>query len=78
MVKAMQQANPLSVTQVSTKLELKEAVDLLLSNPEILETHQRASKDVYESLSSCIITNIWKLLNLHIFRGKSRNHIECK
>ncbi|CAH8269946.1 unnamed protein product [Arabidopsis lyrata] len=70
MVKAMQQSNPLSVTQVSTKLELKEAVDLLLSNPEILETQQRASKEVYESLSSCIITNIWNLLNLHIFRGK--------
>ncbi|XP_010452273.1 PREDICTED: probable 3-deoxy-D-manno-octulosonic acid transferase, mitochondrial [Camelina sativa] len=70
MVKAMKQSNPLSVTQVSTKLELKEAVDLLLSNPEILETHQRASKEVYESLSSCIITNIWNLLNLHILRGK--------
>ncbi|EOA20627.1 hypothetical protein CARUB_v10000940mg [Capsella rubella] len=70
MVKAMQQSNPLSVTQLSTQLELKEAVDLLLSNPEILETHQRASKEVYESLSSCIITNIWNLLNLHIFRGK--------
>lgn len=70
MVKAMQQSNPLSVTQVSTKLELKEAIDSLLSNPEILETHQRASKEVYESLSSCIITNIWNLLSLHIFRGK--------
>lgn len=70
MVKAMQQSNPLSVTQVSTKLELKEAIDSLLSNHEILEAHQRASKEVYESLSSCIITNIWNLLSLHIFRGK--------
>ncbi|XP_024012140.1 probable 3-deoxy-D-manno-octulosonic acid transferase, mitochondrial isoform X1 [Eutrema salsugineum] len=70
MVKAMQQANPLSITQVSTKLELKEAIDLLLSNPEILEARQRASKEVYESLSSCIISNTWNLLNLHIFRGK--------
>ncbi|KAG2262473.1 hypothetical protein Bca52824_069552 [Brassica carinata] len=70
MVKAMQQANPLSITQVSSKLELKEAIDLLMSNSEILEIHQRASKEVYESLSSCIITNIWNLLNLHIFRGK--------
>ncbi|KAF8115327.1 hypothetical protein N665_0029s0162 [Sinapis alba] len=69
MVKAMQQANPLSITQVSSKLELKEAIDLLMSNPEILEAHQRASKEVYESLSSCIILNVWNLLNLHIFRG---------
>ncbi|VVB13102.1 unnamed protein product [Arabis nemorensis] len=68
MVKTMQQLNPLSVTQVSTKLELKEAIDLLLSNPEILEAHKRASKEVYESLSSCIISNIWNLLCLHIFK----------
>ncbi|KAL0888701.1 hypothetical protein Bca101_012684 [Brassica carinata] len=70
MVKEMQQANLLSITQVSSKLELKEAIDLLMSNSEILEIHQRASKEVYESLSSCIITDIWNLLNLHIFRGK--------
>lgn len=70
MVKAMQQANPLSITQVSSKQELKEAIDLLMSNPEILEIHQRASKEVYESLSSCIISNIWNLLNLHIFGAK--------
>lgn len=70
MVKAMQQANPLSITQVSSKLELREAVELLMSNPEILEARQRASKEVYESLSSCIISNVWNLLNLHIFRGK--------
>ncbi|KFK24841.1 hypothetical protein AALP_AA8G031600 [Arabis alpina] len=68
MVKTMQQSNPLSVTQVSTKLELKEAIDFLLSNPEILEAHQRASKEVYESLSSCIISKTWKLLNFHIFK----------
>uniref|UniRef100_A0A0D3EI31 lipid IVA 3-deoxy-D-manno-octulosonic acid transferase n=2 Tax=Brassica oleracea var. oleracea TaxID=109376 RepID=A0A0D3EI31_BRAOL len=70
MVKAMQQANPLSITQVSSKLELREAVELLMSNPEILKARQRASKEVYESLSSCIISNVWNLLNLHIFRGK--------
>ncbi|CAA7033998.1 unnamed protein product [Microthlaspi erraticum] len=70
MVKAMQQSNPLSVTQVSTKAELREAVDLLLSQPEILKAHQRASKEVYESLSSCIISNMWNLLNRHIFREK--------
>ncbi|CAH8379372.1 unnamed protein product [Eruca vesicaria subsp. sativa] len=70
MVKAMQQANPLSITQVSSEQELKKAIDLLMSNPEILEVHQRASKEVYESLSSCIISNIWNLLNLHILRGK--------
>lgn len=70
MVKAMQQENPLSITQVSSELELKEAVELLMSNPEILEARQRASKEVYESLSSCIISNVWNLLNLHIFRGK--------
>lgn len=70
MVEAMQQANPLSITQVSSKLELKEAIDMLLSNPEILEARQRACKEVYESLSSCIISNIWNLLNLHIFRGR--------
>ncbi|XP_009122671.1 probable 3-deoxy-D-manno-octulosonic acid transferase, mitochondrial [Brassica rapa] len=70
MVKAMQQENPLSITQVSSELELKEAVELLMSNPEILEARRRASKEVYESLSSCIISNVWNLLNLHIFRGK--------
>ncbi|CAN6805163.1 unnamed protein product [Brassica oleracea var. botrytis] len=68
MAKAMQHGNPLSITQVSTKLELKEAIiNLLLSNPEILEANQRASKEAYESLSSCIVSSIWNLLSLHIF-----------
>ncbi|CAN8297911.1 unnamed protein product [Cochlearia groenlandica] len=71
MVKTMKQLNPLSVTQVSTKQELKEAIDLMLNNPEILEARQRASKEVYESLSRCIISNIWNLVNLHILSGKS-------
>ncbi|CAF2118335.1 unnamed protein product, partial [Brassica rapa] len=63
MVKAMQHGNPLSITHVSTKLELKEAINLLLSNPEILEANQGASKEAYESLSSCIVSSIWNLLS---------------
>lgn len=63
MAKAMQHGNPLSITHVSTKLELKEAINLLLSNPEILEANQGASKEAYESLSSCIVSSIWNLLS---------------
>ncbi|KAF2564853.1 hypothetical protein F2Q70_00014020 [Brassica cretica] len=49
--KRLQQANPLSLANVSTKLELKEVIELLLSNHEILKTNQRASKEAYGDLS---------------------------
>ncbi|KAL0874937.1 hypothetical protein Bca101_024642 [Brassica carinata] len=46
-----QQVNPLSIAHVSTKLELKEVIELFLSNHEISKTYQRASKEAHESLS---------------------------
>ncbi|XP_010543474.1 PREDICTED: probable 3-deoxy-D-manno-octulosonic acid transferase, mitochondrial isoform X2 [Tarenaya hassleriana] len=66
MVRTMQQSNPLSVVQVRTEVELGETVRELLRSPDALERHQRASKQVYEALSSCVTTKLWSLLHLHL------------
>ncbi|XP_061337698.1 probable 3-deoxy-D-manno-octulosonic acid transferase, mitochondrial isoform X3 [Gastrolobium bilobum] len=67
MVLEMQRSNPLSVLQVSGKLELEKALIKLFTNATLLEAHRRAAKEAFRSLSSDIVAEIWSLLNFHIF-----------
>ncbi|CAL0321469.1 unnamed protein product [Lupinus luteus] len=67
MVLEMQRLNPLSVLQVSGKLELEKALIELLTNATLLEERRIAAKEAFGLLSSDIVSNIWNLLNFHIF-----------
>ncbi|KAE9590048.1 putative transferase [Lupinus albus] len=71
MVLEMQRLNPLSVLQVSGKLELEKALIELLTNATLLEARRRAAKEAFDLLSSDIVSNIWNLLNFHIFSRQS-------
>ncbi|RZB72634.1 putative 3-deoxy-D-manno-octulosonic acid transferase, mitochondrial [Glycine soja] len=67
MVLEMQRSNPLSVLQVSGKLELEHALIELFTNAT-LQACGRAAKEAFCWLSSCgVVENIWSLLNFHIF-----------
>ncbi|KAL2978716.1 hypothetical protein AAZX31_13G132800 [Glycine max] len=67
MVLEMQRSNPLSVLQVSGKLELEHALIELFTNAT-LQVRGRAAKEAFCWLSSCgVVENIWSLLNFHIF-----------
>ncbi|OMO83968.1 hypothetical protein COLO4_22294 [Corchorus olitorius] len=68
MVIAMQRFNPLSVMQVSGKLELEKAVMELFSNAKILESRQKAAREAFHALSSSVLANAWNLLNFHLLR----------
>ncbi|OMO82012.1 hypothetical protein CCACVL1_12106 [Corchorus capsularis] len=68
MVIEMQQFNPLSVMQVSGKLELEKAVMELFSNAKILESRQKAAKEAFHALSRSVIANVWNLLKFHFLR----------
>ncbi|KAJ0089200.1 hypothetical protein Patl1_32338 [Pistacia atlantica] len=68
MVLEMQRVNPMSVFQVSGKLELEEALKELFSDARLLEARRVAAKQAFCALSSGIIANVWNLLNFHIFR----------
>ncbi|KAL5137098.1 putative 3-deoxy-D-manno-octulosonic acid transferase, mitochondrial [Glycine soja] len=67
MVLEMQRSNPLSVHQVSGKLELETALIELFTNATLLEARRRAAKEAFCQLSCGIVENIWSLLNFHIF-----------
>ncbi|KAK7279487.1 hypothetical protein RJT34_24540 [Clitoria ternatea] len=67
MVLEMQLSNPLSVLQVSGKLELEKALIELFTNKTLLEARRRAAKEAFGCLSSGIVEDIWSLLNFHIF-----------
>ncbi|KAH1227824.1 putative 3-deoxy-D-manno-octulosonic acid transferase, mitochondrial [Glycine max] len=67
MVLEMQRSNPLSVHQVSGKLELEKALIELFTNATLLEARRRAAKEAFCQLSCGIVENIWSLLNFHIF-----------
>ncbi|XP_017977462.1 PREDICTED: probable 3-deoxy-D-manno-octulosonic acid transferase, mitochondrial isoform X2 [Theobroma cacao] len=68
MVIEMQQLNPLSVMQVSGKLDLEKALGKLFSDAKILESRQKAAKEAFNALSSSVVTNAWNLLNFHFLR----------
>ncbi|KAK7267878.1 hypothetical protein RIF29_20558 [Crotalaria pallida] len=67
MVLEMQQLNPLSVLQVSGKIELEKALIELFTNETLLEARRRAAKEAFGRLSGDIVMNIWNLLNRYIF-----------
>lgn len=71
MVLEMQHLNPLSVIQVSGKLELEEVLSKLFSDTKILESRQKAAKEALCVLSSGIVSNAWNLLNYHVFAQAS-------
>ncbi|XAR69692.1 Lipid IV(A) 3-deoxy-D-manno-octulosonic acid transferase [Bertholletia excelsa] len=68
MVQEMQRVTPLSVLQVSGKLELQKSLLELLSNKRILEARRAAAKQAFHALSSGIIENVWNILHFHVFR----------
>ncbi|XP_022746888.1 probable 3-deoxy-D-manno-octulosonic acid transferase, mitochondrial [Durio zibethinus] len=68
MVREMQQLNPLSVMQVSGKLELEKALRELFDDGKILESRQKAANEAYHALSSSVVANAWNLLNFHFLR----------
>ncbi|XWS66759.1 hypothetical protein CRYUN_Cryun05aG0228000 [Craigia yunnanensis] len=68
MVREMQQINPLSVMQVSGKLELEKALMELFGDAKILESRQKAAKEAFHALSCSVVSNAWNLLNFHFLR----------
>ncbi|XP_052176413.1 probable 3-deoxy-D-manno-octulosonic acid transferase, mitochondrial isoform X2 [Diospyros lotus] len=72
MVQEMQRLNPLSVLQVSGKLELEKALFELFSNSTLLERHRAAARQAFHVLSSGIIENIWSILNFHVLKKALR------
>ncbi|XP_039068331.1 probable 3-deoxy-D-manno-octulosonic acid transferase, mitochondrial isoform X1 [Hibiscus syriacus] len=72
MVREMQQLNPLSVMQVSGKLELEKALGELFADAKILESRQNAAKEAFHSLSTAVVSSAWDLLDFHLSRNKCR------
>ncbi|KAL7264907.1 hypothetical protein ACSBR1_002793 [Camellia fascicularis] len=68
MVQEMQRLNPLSVLQVSGKLELEKALCEFFSNTAVLQARRAAARQAFHALSSGIIENIWNILHFHVFR----------
>ncbi|MBA0625174.1 hypothetical protein Godav_010404 [Gossypium davidsonii] len=68
MVREMQQLNPLSVMQVSGKLELEKVLMELFADAKILESRQKAAKEAFHALSSTVVSSAWDVLNFHLLR----------
>ncbi|PPE02876.1 hypothetical protein GOBAR_DD00083 [Gossypium barbadense] len=68
MVREMQQLNPLSVMQVSGKLELEKVLMELFADAKILESRQKAAKEAFHALSSAVVSSAWDVLNFHLLR----------
>ncbi|PON56115.1 3-deoxy-D-manno-octulosonic-acid transferase, N-terminal [Parasponia andersonii] len=68
MMSEMQQFNPLSVLQVSGKLELEEALEVLFRDNKVLEARREAAKQAYHSLSSGIVARVWDLLESKLLK----------
>lgn len=68
MVHEMQRLNPLSVLQVSGKIELEKILKELFSDTNVLEARCGAAKQAFNALSSGIVANVWNLLNYHVFK----------
>ncbi|CAJ1968757.1 unnamed protein product [Sphenostylis stenocarpa] len=75
MVLEMQRSNPLSVLQVSGKLELEKALLELFTDATLLDARRRASKEVFSSLSCCIVENLEECdcHMLHLFKSSDVN-----
>ncbi|MED6160129.1 hypothetical protein PIB30_048503 [Stylosanthes scabra] len=57
MVLEMQRLSPLSILQVSGKIELEKTLIQLFTNATLLEAHRIAAKEAFSRLSSDIVTN---------------------
>ncbi|KAA8518637.1 hypothetical protein F0562_016111 [Nyssa sinensis] len=68
MVLEMQWLNPLSVLQVSGKVELEKALRELFRNSKVLEARRVAANQAFHALSSGIIEKIWNIIHFHVFR----------
>ncbi|KAJ6303644.1 hypothetical protein OIU77_017508 [Salix suchowensis] len=68
MIREMQRLNPLSVLQVTGKLELEEAMLKFFSDAKVLEARQTASKQAFHALSNGIIANAWNVLYFHVLK----------
>ncbi|KAF8403201.1 hypothetical protein HHK36_011300 [Tetracentron sinense] len=68
MVLEMQRSNPLSVLQVSGKVELEKALNELFSNAKILDARRVAAKQTYLALSRGVVAKVWNVINLHVLR----------
>ncbi|KAI8563178.1 hypothetical protein RHMOL_Rhmol03G0092200 [Rhododendron molle] len=68
MVQEMRRLNPLSVLQVSGKLELEKALGELFRNSTVLEARRAAGRQAFHALSRGVIENVWNLLHSHVFR----------
>lgn len=67
MILEMQRLNPLSVLQVSRR-ELKEALEELFGNAEVLEARRQAAKQAFLALSSGVVQNVWNLIDVHVLK----------
>ncbi|XP_054800960.1 probable 3-deoxy-D-manno-octulosonic acid transferase, mitochondrial isoform X2 [Prosopis cineraria] len=76
MVQEMQRLNPLSVLQVSGKLELEKALLELFTDEAVLEARRRAAKEAFTHLSCDVLARIWSSLEFHIFSRLSAAGIE--
>lgn len=70
MLSEMKQVDSFSALQVAGKAELVEVLKRLLSDPQLLEAHQKAAKYAFVALSNGVVLNIWNLLNAAIFNKK--------
>ncbi|KAM7263462.1 hypothetical protein ACFE04_001145 [Oxalis oulophora] len=68
MIQEMKQLNPLSVLQVSGKGELEQALKELFNDTRILQKRRTAAQEAFRALSDGIVTNVWNLLDIHVFR----------
>lgn len=62
MISEMLQLEPMSVRQVSSKVELLESIMELLSNPDSLEDRRAAAKRAFEAISGGVVENVWDLI----------------
>lgn len=58
----------LMVLQVGGKLKLEEALRKLFSDVKFLQAHCAAAKQVYHTLSSGLVQNVWNLLHIQILQ----------
>ncbi|KMZ72413.1 3-deoxy-D-manno-octulosonic acid transferase, family GT30 [Zostera marina] len=69
MISEMLQLEPMSVRQVSNKVELLECIMELLSNPDSLEARRTAAKQAFEAISGGVVENVWDLISTYILGG---------
>ncbi|CAN6452317.1 unnamed protein product [Victoria cruziana] len=77
MVQEMQRLEPLSVQQVSGKIELLDRLRKLLGEPKVLEDHQIAARKAAFALSQGVVQNVWNLIDIHVLKKQKFRNIIC-